>query len=94
MRSQLRTRPPCRVAIRAALDVQLHHVISDLTGVTGVAIADVIVESERDPARSAALANRGIRASRESLIKALQGKELKCPLDRVLTDDEVEALVA
>ena len=37
--------------------MQLRHVIFDLTGVTGVAIADVILESERDPVRLAALAN-------------------------------------
>ena len=55
------------------MNVQVHHVISDLTGVTGLAITDAILAGERDPARLAALADRRIKASRETLIKALQG---------------------
>ena len=53
--------------------VQLHHAISDLTGVTGMAITDAILGGERDPARLAALADRRIKASRDTLIKALRG---------------------
>ncbi len=55
------------------MNIHLHHAISDLTGVTGMAITDAILGGERAPARLAALAHRGIRASRETLIKALQG---------------------
>ena len=55
------------------MNVHLHHAISDLTGVTGMAITDAILAGERDPARLAALADRRIKASRETLIKALQG---------------------
>ena len=55
------------------MNVHLHHAISDLTGVTGMAITDAILAGERDPARLAALADRRIKASRDTLIKALQG---------------------
>ena len=55
------------------MNIHLHHAISDLTGVTGMAITDAILGGERDPARLAALAHRGIKASRDTLIKALQG---------------------
>ena len=55
------------------MNIHLHHAISDLTGVTGMAITDAILGGERDPARLAALAHRRIKASRDTLIKALQG---------------------
>ena len=55
------------------MNVHLHHAISDLTGVTGMTITDAILEGERDPARLAELADRRIKASRATLIKALQG---------------------
>ena len=62
-----------QIAEHSQMNVQLHHAISDLAGVTGMAITDAILDGERDPARLAALANRRIKASRETLIKALQG---------------------
>ena len=55
------------------MNIHVHHAISDLTGVTGLAITDAILAGERDPARLAALADRRINASRATLIKALQG---------------------
>ena len=53
------------------MNIHVHHAISDLTGVTGMAITDAILAGERDPARLAALADRRIKASRDTLIKAL-----------------------
>ena len=55
------------------MNIHIHHAISDLTGVTGLAITDAILDGERDPARLAALAHPRIRASRDTLIKALEG---------------------
>ena len=55
------------------MNVHIHHAISDLTGLTGLAITDAILDGERDPARLAALAHPRIRASRDTLIKALEG---------------------
>ena len=55
------------------MNVHLHHAISDLTGVTGLAITDAILAGERDSARLAAPADHRIKASRETLIKALRG---------------------
>ena len=55
------------------MNIHVHHAISDLTGITGTAITDAILAGERDPARLAALADRRIKASRDTLIKALQG---------------------
>ena len=40
------------------MNVHLHHAISDLTGVSGLAITDAILDGEHDPARLADLAAR------------------------------------
>ena len=55
------------------MNVHLHHAISDLTGVSGLAITDAILDGARDAARLAALADRRIKASRATLTKALEG---------------------
>ncbi len=55
------------------MNVQLHHVISDLTGVTGMAIVDAILGGERDAARLARLRRPEIRASQETIRKSLEG---------------------
>jgi len=55
------------------MNVQLQHVISDLTGVTGLAILEAILAGERDPQTLAALKDRRIKASRDVLAKSLQG---------------------
>ena len=54
------------------MNIHVHHAISDLTGVTGMAIIDAILAGERDPARLAAMADRRIKAGRDTLTKALQ----------------------
>jgi transposase len=55
------------------MNVQLQHVISDLTGVTGLAILEAILAGERDPQTLAALKDRRIKASRDVIAKSLEG---------------------
>lgn len=55
------------------MNVQLHHVISDLTGVTGQAILRAILGGERDPQTLAALKDHRIKASRDVIAKSLRG---------------------
>ncbi len=55
------------------MNLQLHHVISDITGVTGLAILDAILAGTRDPQALAARRDRRIKASREAIAKALVG---------------------
>jgi len=55
------------------MNVHLHHVVSDLTGVTGLAILDAILAGERDPQKLAALRDRRIKASESTIAKALVG---------------------
>ncbi len=55
------------------MNLQLHHVLSDIVGVSGMAIPDAILAGQRDPARLASLCNRRIRSSRQTVAKSLEG---------------------
>jgi transposase len=55
------------------MNLQLHHVISDITGQTGLAILDAVLAGERDPEVLAQLRHPGIKASQETIVCALQG---------------------
>lgn len=55
------------------MNIQLHHVLSDLTGVTGLAILDAILAGERDTVKLAQLRDRRVRSSAETITKALEG---------------------
>jgi transposase len=55
------------------MNLQLHHVIDDLTGATGSAIVEAILAGERDPLALAKLRNPNIKASAENVAKSLHG---------------------
>ena len=55
------------------MNLQLHNVISDITGVTGLRIVDAILEGQRDPAVLAKLRDGRVRASEETIQKSLVG---------------------
>ena len=55
------------------MNVQLHHVLSDVTGVTGMAILDAMVDGERDPLKLAQMKDPRVRSSVETIAKALTG---------------------
>ena len=55
------------------MNVQLHHVISDITGSTGLAIVDAILDGQRDPAVLAKLRDPHIKASPETIRQSLVG---------------------
>jgi transposase len=55
------------------MNLQLHHVLSDLTGVTGLAILDAILAGERDPQVLARHRDHRVKASPETIAKALVG---------------------
>ena len=55
------------------MNLQIHHVISDLDGTTGLAIMDAILAGERDPLKLAQLRHPRIRASEETIVKSLVG---------------------
>jgi transposase len=55
------------------MNLQLHHVISDIVGQTGLAIVGAILEGERDPHVLARLRNQRIKASEEVIAKSLVG---------------------
>jgi transposase len=55
------------------MNLHLHHVISDITGETGLAILDAILKGERDGKVLARLRNYRCKASEVTIAKALQG---------------------
>jgi transposase len=55
------------------MNLQIHHVISDITGVTGLAIVDAIVAGNTDPKELAKMRDHRIKASVETVTKSLVG---------------------
>jgi len=55
------------------MNLQIHHVISDITGVTGLAIIDAIVGGKTNPRELAKLRDHRIKASVETVTKSLIG---------------------
>lgn len=55
------------------MNIQLPNVLSDLSGVSGMAIVEAILEGQRDPEALAALADPQVKASKEVIAKSLQG---------------------
>ena len=55
------------------LKMQVHHVLSDVTGLSGLTIIKVILDGEREPVKLASMVDRRVRASLETIQKALRG---------------------
>jgi transposase len=55
------------------MNIKLSHVISDLMGVTGLAIVDAILSGERDLGKLAQLRDSRVRASEATIRKSLEG---------------------
>ena len=55
------------------MNLQLHHVISDITGVTGLRIIDAILAGARDPKKLAGLRDGRIKATEQTICKSLVG---------------------
>ena len=57
------------------MNLQLHHVVSDITGVTGMRIIQAIVAGERDPATLASYRDVRCHATVETVRQALVGND-------------------
>jgi hypothetical protein len=55
------------------MNLQLHHVLSDITGMTGMQILRAIVAGERDPQVLASFRQPGCKADEATIVKALGG---------------------
>jgi transposase len=55
------------------MNIQIQHVISDLTGVTGLLILEAILNGERDAQKLAALKDHRIKASADTIARSLEG---------------------
>jgi transposase len=69
------------------MNLHLHHVLSDISGQSGLAILDAIVQGERDPGKLASLAHFRVQKSQAQIKAALTGDyrpELLFVLDQSL----------
>src|SRR5689334_746641 len=55
------------------MNLQLHHVLSDITGLSGMRILEAILAGERDPVKLAALCHGRVRSPRGTVAKSLEG---------------------
>jgi hypothetical protein len=55
------------------MNLQLHHVLSEITGLSGLAIIEAILAGERDPVKLAGLCNGRVKSPREKVAKSLEG---------------------
>jgi len=55
------------------MNLKLQHVVSDVTGVTGMAIIKAVLHGERDPEQLAKLRNRHCQHDEAEIARALQG---------------------
>ena len=55
------------------MNLHLHHVLSDISGYSGLAILDAILAGERDPRKLASLADYRVKKSRAQIEAALTG---------------------
>jgi transposase len=55
------------------MNLHLHHVLSDISGQSGMAILDAILAGERDPAKLASLADHRVKKSQAQIEAALTG---------------------
>ena len=55
------------------MNLQIHHVLSDITGISGMAIIDAIVAGQRDPGQLASLCHAKVHSDRQTVIKSLTG---------------------
>ncbi len=64
------------------MNLQLHHVVADITGATGLRIIRAILAGERDPAALARLRDKRCHASVETITNALTGHYRPLPSPR------------
>ena len=55
------------------MNIQIHHVIANITGTTGLTIMDAILTGERDPQKLAAFRDPRVKASEDTIAKSLVG---------------------
>ena len=55
------------------MNLQIHRVLNDVTGVSGLKVPDAILAGERDPLLLARLCHGGVKNSEDTMAKSLEG---------------------
>ena len=61
------------------MNLQIHRVLNDITGVSGLKILDAILAGERDPLSLARLCHGGVKNSEDTIAKSLEGDYPSAP---------------
>jgi transposase len=56
------------------MNLHLHHVLSDVSGASGMRIIEAILQGQRDPEQLAKLRDKNVKATHETVVAALQGE--------------------
>lgn len=55
------------------MNLQIHRVLNDITGISGLKILDAILAGERGPLTLARLCHGGVKSSEDTIAKSLEG---------------------
>jgi hypothetical protein len=55
------------------MNLQIHRVLNDITGVSGLKILDAILTGQQDPLFLARLCHGGVKSSEDTIAKSLEG---------------------
>jgi hypothetical protein len=55
------------------MNLQIHRVLSDITGMSGLRILDAILAGKRDPVTLARLCHGSVKSSEDTIAKSLEG---------------------
>jgi transposase len=55
------------------MNLQIHRVLNDITGLSGLRILDAILGGERDPVTLAGPCHAGVKSSEDTVAKSLEG---------------------
>jgi transposase len=55
------------------MNLQIHRVLNDITGMSGLRILDAILAGERDPVTLARLCHGGVKSREDTIAKSLEG---------------------
>ena len=55
------------------MNLQIHRVLNDITGLSGLRMLDAILAGERDPVTLARLCHGGVKNSEDTIAKSLEG---------------------
>jgi hypothetical protein len=76
------------------MNLQIHRVLNDITGISGLKILDAILAGERDPLTLARLCHGGVKSSEDTIAKSLEGDYLQNICSRFASHWRLTAIIS